>query len=338
MSAAAYLLDRVVAIGCFVAGEGLLCGLLWLIDVRGLFIAFAALIVFAAFAAALSWDFLRRRRYYARLAGIFDNLNEKTLLAEIAGPAPFLDAEILGEILRQSDKYFNDELAARERENRDYRDFLDTWVHEIKIPITSARLIVENDKSITTLRIDDELRRIERLVELVLYYARSSDVEKDFVVTQVSLEELVSAALKNYAKAIIRAHGSVQMQGLEKIVRADSKSVVFVIGQILANAIKYRAGDLRLEFFAREEAEAVVLEIRDHGIGIAAEDLPRVFDKGFTGANGRRFPQATGIGLYLCKTLCARMNMRILIASEIARGTVVTLYFPKESLVNGAGL
>lgn len=338
MSAAAYLLDRAVAICCFVVCEGLLCGLLWLIDVRALFIAFAELIVFAALAAALSWDFLRRRRYYARLAGIFDNLNEKTLLAEIAGPAPFLDAEILGEILRQSDKYFNDELAARERENRDYRDFLDTWVHEIKIPITSARLIVENDKSITTLRIDDELRRIEQLVELVLYYARSSDVEKDFVVTQVSLEELVSAALKNYAKAIIRAHGSVQMQGLEKIVRADSKSVVFVIGQILANAIKYRAGDLRLEFFAREEAEAVVLEIRDHGIGIAAEDLPRVFDKGFTGANGRRFPQATGIGLYLCKTLCARMNMRILIASEIARGTVVTLYFPKESLVNGAGL
>ena len=211
-------------------------------------------------------------------------------------------------------------------------------MHEIKIPITSARLIVENDKNLTTLRIDDELRRIERLVELVLYYARSSDVEKDFVVTQVSLEELVSAALKNYAKAIIQAHVSVQMQGLEKTVRADSKSVVFVIGQILANAIKYRDGDLRLEFFAREEAEAVVLEIRDHGIGIAAEDLPRVFDKGFTGANGRRFPQATGIGLYLCKTLCTRMNMRILIASDGTRGTVVTLYFPKESLVNGAGL
>lgn len=198
-----YVVDHMVAIGCFVASEGLLIGLLWLLEIPAVFLAFAAAIPAMFFLAALVWDFQRRRSYYNRLLCLLAQLDEKTLLAEIAERPSFLDARIISDILRQNDKYLNDQIAEMQKQTRDYRDFVDTWVHEIKTPITSARLIVENEKNLTTLKIDDELRKIDALVELALYYARSGDVEKDFKVEPTTMQALVGAALKTYSKAII---------------------------------------------------------------------------------------------------------------------------------------
>ena len=338
MTWADYLTDRLVSILCFVVAEGLIFALLWLIDVPGVFISFVLGILLIFFVAALGWDLQRRRRYYGRLLQLLASLDEKTLLMEIAERPNFVDGQIVSEILRTSCKFMNDRLAAVEGEARDYREFLDTWVHEIKNPIASARWIIENEKTPLTLRIDDELRKIDQLVELVLYYTRSSAVEKDFALTRTSLQALVSAALRTYAKAIIQAGGRVEMTGLEVPVRADVKSCVFIIGQILSNAIKYRNENFCLMFSAKMEANGVTLCIHDNGIGIAAADLPRVFDKGFTGENGRRFPQATGIGLYLCKRLCTQMNMGIAITSTAGTGTTVVLRFPTESLIDKTGI
>lgn len=338
MRAADYLADRAAALACFAAAGALVFGLLWLVEVRLLFILFVEGILLLFFLAALAWDFHRRRRYYGRLLALLEHLDEKTLLMEVAERPTFLDARFVADILRRNSKYQNDRLAEQERQYREYRDFLDSWVHEIKTPITSARLIAGNDNSPAALKIDDELRRIDALVELVLYYARSGDMEKDFRVERTTLRELVSAALKSHSKPIIQAGGQVQMDGLDRPVCADRKSCVFVIGQILSNAVKYRQGPLVLEFSADTEQNRTLLYIRDNGIGIDEADLPRVFDKGFTGANGRRYPKATGIGLYLCRELCAKMNMEIAVRSEKGRGTTVTLAFPTESMLRGAGL
>lgn len=128
------------------------------------------------------------------------------------------------------------------------------------------------------------------------------------------------------------------MEGVELLVCADIKSCAFIIGQIISNAIKYRRSEFKLNFYGKMEQNRIILEIRDNGIGISATDLPRVFDKGFTGENGRRFPKSTGIGLYLCKKLCDKMNMDISISSEKGQGTTVTLFFPTESLLKGAGV
>ena len=333
-----YLVDHVVSIACFAVAEGLLIGLLWVIETPSVFIAFAAVIPLLFFMASLAWDFQRRHSYYNRLLRLLEKLDEKTLLMEIAERPGFLDAQIISDILQQNNKYQNDKIAEMQRQSRDYRDFLDTWVHEIKTPITSARLIVENEKNPTTLKIDDELRKIDTFVELVLYYARSSDVEKDFKVEKTTLKALVSAALKAYSKPIIQASGRIQMEGLDISVCADSKSCAFVIGQIISNAIKYRQENFCLDFSSELEKNRVLLKIHDNGIGIDAADLSRVFDKGFTGENGRRFPKSTGIGLYLCKKLCGKMNMDISISSQKGQGTTVILYFPTESLLKGAGV
>ena len=333
-----YITDRIVSVVCFVISEGLVFGLLWLVEVPMVFSIFTEIIFLLFFLFSLIWDYHRRRGYYKRLLQLLDQLDEKTLLMEIAERPGFLDAKIVSYILKQNNKYQNDKIAEMQKQSRDYRDFLDTWVHEIKTPITSARLIIENEKNPTTLKIEDELRKIDNFVELVLYYARSSDVEKDFKVENTTLKALVSTALKTYSKPIIQAGGRIHMEGMDIPVCADSKSCSFIIGQVISNAIKYRQEEFRLEFRSQVQKNRIALLIHDNGIGISRADLSRVFDKGFTGENGRRFPKSTGIGLYLCKKLCDRMNIAISISSEKGQGTTVALYFPTESLLKGAGV
>ena len=333
-----YITDRIVSVVCFVISEGLVFGLLWLVEVPMVFIIFTEIIFLLFFLASLIWDYHRRSGYYNRLLQLLDRLDEKTLLMEIAERPGFLDAKIVSYILKQNNKYQNDKIAEMQKQSRDYRDFLDTWVHEIKTPITSARLIIENEKNPTTLKIEDELRKIDNFVELVLYYARSSDVEKDFKVENTTLKALVSTALKTYSKPIIQAGGRIHMDGMDIPVCADSKSCSFIIGQVISNAIKYRQEEFCLEFRSQVQKNRIALLIHDNGIGISKADLSRVFDKGFTGENGRRFSKSTGIGLYLCKMLCDRMNIAISISSEKGQGTTVALYFPTESLLKGAGV
>ena len=333
-----YITDRIVSFVCFVISEGLVFGLLWLVEVPMVFIIFTGIIFLLFFLFSLIWDYHRRSGYYKRLLQLLDQLDEKTLLMEIAERPGFLDAKIVSYILKQNNKYQNDKIAEMQKQSRDYRDFLDTWVHEIKTPITSARLIIENEKNPTTLKIEDELRKIDNFVELVLYYARSSDVEKDFKVENTTLKALVSTALKTYSKPIIQAGGRIHMDGMDIPVCADSKSCSFIIGQVISNAIKYRQEEFCLEFRSQVQKNRIALLIHDNGIGISRADLSRVFDKGFTGENGRRFPKSTGIGLYLCKKLCDRMNIAISISSEKGQGTTIALYFPTESLLKGAGV
>lgn len=138
MRAVDYLADRAFALACFAAAEALVFGLLWLVEVPLVFILFAGGIFLAAFAAALLRDFFRKRRYYGRLLALLDQMDEKTLLMEAAGRPAFPEARVVAHILQCNGKYLNDQLAEQERQSREYREFLDAWVHEIKTPIAAA--------------------------------------------------------------------------------------------------------------------------------------------------------------------------------------------------------
>ena len=333
-----YAADHIFSFLCLAVSGLLVFALLWLIETPMVFIFFVESTMLTAYLCAFLYDYWRRRNYYTQLWKILDRLEEKTLIGEILVRPDFLDGQILDEILRRCNKYQNDRVADAEQNSQEYREYLDSWVHEIKTPITSARLIVENHINPITLRIDDELRRIDGFVEQVLYYARSTAVEKDFKVDKTTLQALVNSALKTYSKPLIQAGGRPVFCGLDIPVCADTKSCSFIIGQIISNSIKYRTEDLQVSFSAYEEQDAVRLIVSDNGIGISPADLPRVFDKGFTGDNGRRYSKSTGIGLYLCKKLCGKMNIGITIQSELGQGTAVTLSFPRESYLQEAGL
>lgn len=263
---------------------------------------------------------------------LFDGLDDKTLLAELVEKPGFLDGKLLYQILRLSNKYMNDKLAEAGATNQEYREYIEMWVHEIKTPITSAHLIIENDKNISTIRIDDELNKIDHFVEQALFYARSTTLEKDFKIEKTTLKTLVQEALKSYSKQIIEAHGRPIFENLDIPVFADRKWCIFIIGQIIANSVKYAKENLILTFEGSSFDNGCSLSISDNGIGITEADIPRIFDKGFTGENGRKFGKSTGIGLYLCWKLCRKMNMEISVASSLENGTTVKIMFPKENL------
>lgn len=221
MKLSEYLLDRIFSLICMLVAALVLLALLWLIETPTVFILFAEVILLAAYSTALLYDFFRKQSFYNLLQKMTEQLDIKTLLGELLVPPHFLEGQILVDVLRCCNKYQNDQLACAEQENREYREYLDSWVHEIKTPITSARLIVENEKNPTTLRIDDELRKIDAYVEQVLYYARSTDVEKDFKVEKTTLQALVYAALKTYSKPLIQVGGKPVLKELDRAQLAD---------------------------------------------------------------------------------------------------------------------
>ncbi|NBH80674.1 sensor histidine kinase [Clostridiaceae bacterium] len=307
-------------------------GLLWLMGLRYEFIIYIEIIFGFSFLAAFVWDYTRKKKYYCGFMALFDGLDDKTLLAELVEKPGFLDGKLLYQILRLSNKYMNDKLAEAGATNQEYREYIEMWVHEIKTPITSAHLIIENDKNISTIRIDDELNKIDHFVEQALFYARSTTLEKDFKIEKTTLKTLVQEALKSYSKQIIEAHGRPVFVNLDIPVFADRKWCVFIIGQIIANSVKYAKENLILTFEGSSFDNGCSLSISDNGIGITEADIPRIFDKGFTGENGRKFGKSTGIGLYLCRKLCSKMNMEISVTSGFENGTTVKITFPKENL------
>lgn len=327
-----YIIDRLFSVVMFLAAVIFSMGFLWLMGLRYEFIIYIEIIFGFSFLAAFVWDYTRKKKYYCGFMALFDGLDDKTLLAELAEKPGFLDGKLLYQILRLSNKYMNDKLAEAGATNQEYREYIEMWVHEIKTPITSAHLIIENDKNISTIRIDDELNKIDHFVEQALFYARSTTLEKDFKIEKTTLKILVQEALKSYSKQIIEAHGRPVFENLDISVFADRKWCVFIIGQIIANSVKYAKENLILTFEGSSFDNGCSLSVSDKGIGITEADIPRIFDKGFTGENGRKFGKSTGIGLYLCRKLCRKMNMEISVASSLENGTTVKITFPKENL------
>ena len=278
-------------------------------------------------------EFFRKQSYYNRLLSILKELDKRYLISELAEEPGFAEGQILYDVLKITNKSMNDEIAVYQRASKEYRDYIETWIHEIKTPIAAAKLMIENNRTDVLTSIENEIDNIEYYVEQTLYYAKSSNTEKDYIIKKVNLKDIVYSAVKKNSKLIIENRIELKIEEIEKIVYTDSKWTDFIINQILFNAVKYKAEAPKIIFHTEETENKVSLMISDNGIGICENDLGRVFDKGFTGENGRRYGKSTGIGLYLCKKLCDTLGMNISIRSETGKGTTVILIFPKNNMI-----
>lgn len=223
------------------------------------------------------------------------------------------------------------------------RDYYSMWVHQIKTPISAMKLLLEAEReelgqlicddeqsqyllSDNMDSFEDELFRIEEYVSMALQYQRVSSTENDFVLEKVSVDGVIRDAIKKYAKIMIRRHIGINYSGTGQEVYTDGKWLAFMLEQILSNAIKYTPqGVVTIE--TAEEKDRFFITIKDTGIGIKAEDLPRVFEKGYTGYNGHADKKATGIGLYLCRQMADKLGHTIRMESEIGKGTKVWIGF-----------
>lgn len=240
--------------------------------------------------------------------------------------------ENLPEIITQSDEDYQNIITLLEseakRKSTDYDmkrsdmiDYYTAWVHQIKTPIASARLTLQNETGETARILSEELFRIEQYVEMVLVFLRLDSDYTDYVIKESALDDIVKASVKRFSSQFIRKRISLDYQSLNVFVLTDEKWLSFVIEQVLSNALKYtNSGTISIY-----TENGRVLCIRDTGIGIAPEDLPRIFEKGFTGYNGRADKKATGIGLYLCKRVCQNLGHTIKAESSPEAGTVIKI-------------
>jgi signal transduction histidine kinase len=207
-----------------------------------------------------------------------------------------------------------------EAQRRDMADYYSLWAHQIKTPIAAMRLLLQQKESRSGAELSLELFKIEQYVEMVLSYVRIDSESTDLVLRRCSLDELIREALRKYARMFILKKINLDFVPTGKTVLTDEKWLLFVLEQLLSNALKYTPeGSIRLY------AEGDELVVADTGIGIRGEDLPRVFEKGFTGYNGREERKSTGIGLFLCRRVCGRLGHRLSIESAVGRGTKARL-------------
>ena len=290
----------------------------------------ALLLVFAA--AQLS-DFLRQRARLRELESILEGLDQKYLFAECVPTPRSLYERRLFELTRRAGRDMTGAVSDARAAQREYREYVEGWVHEIKTPITAARLICQKLDGDTRRRLICELDQVQAHVERALFYARAESPERDCVIRQTQLSQLVAQAVGEHRALLIQSGVRVETDGLDRSVYTDGKWAAFILGQLLQNAARYRGPEPVVTISARPLGRQVQLTVADNGLGIPAQELPRVFDRGFTGSNGRARGGSTGIGLYLCKKLAVFLELGLEITSEEGRGTTVTLTFPaKEAL------
>ncbi len=263
---------------------------------------------------------------------MLERLEKKTLLCSMMPVPNSPETEIMDEILRISQKNMNDEISKYMRISKEYREYIEMWIHEVKTPIAAAKLIMQNQDNEVSSSVMEELTSIEDYVEQALYYARSNDVSKDYMVKTCNLQDIVNEVIRRNRKYFIQRKIGLQLNNLDQVIYTDSKWVEFILHQVVGNAIKYTNEDANIQFYAETRSNQVILYIEDNGVGISEKDLPRVFEKGYTGKNGRQLKTATGMGLYLCKKLCTKLNLAIAIISKEGEGTTVHIVFPVSKI------
>ncbi|SCL97038.1 sensor histidine kinase [Sporanaerobacter sp. PP17-6a] len=278
-----------------------------------------------------------RYRYFKQILLQLDSLDKKYLIAEVMDMPTREDDKIYYNILRTSNKSMIEEVSRSKRERGEYKEYIEQWIHDVKTPIAAMQLVCENNKSDTTRKVMVELEKISHFVDQALYYARSENVEKDYLIKEVVLSDMVHAAIGENKQLLLQNHISVRVENCEYTVYTDEKWIGFILNQLIVNGVKYRSDHPLLIFESCSEQSKVKLLIRDNGIGISASDLLRIFDKGFTGKNGRTGRNSTGIGLYLCKRLCDKLGIGISAHSKQGQGTTIELSFPKGDFVKVRG-
>ena len=278
------------------------------------------------------YDFNRRNKFYKKFLNDLDLLDKKYLITEMLEKPKFYEGEILYDALYEIDKSMAEKIKEYSLSIADFKEYIEMWIHEVKLPLASMNLMIHNHKELSDKKIIEQLKRIDDDAEQVLYYVRSENAEKDYLIKETELNRVISnVAMKN--KDILLENNINFEVGVEnKKVFTDSKWLEFIVNQIVSNSIKYVRNGVEhyIKITAEENNKTIILKIYDNGIGIEKSDIPKVFDKTFTGNNGRKIETSTGMGLYIAKQLCKKLGHKITIDSKVGEYTEVSILFSKN--------
>ena len=271
------------------------------------------------------FDFQRIKRKH-ELLGRLRNLTD--VITQTLPPAEGIEEEDYAKLLADISREFTDYRTATDHRYGDMTDYYTVWVHQIKTPIASMRLQLQNQDSELSRRLSADLFRIEQYVEMVLTFLRLNSQSTDYVIREYDLDTILRQAVKKFAGEFIHRKLRLIYEPVNSTVLTDEKWLSFVVEQVLSNALKYTpAGSITITLTPDQR-----LCIKDTGMGIAPEDLPRIFENGFTGYHGRSDKKASGIGLYLCKRICYNLGHKITAESVVDHGTCISIDLSRSKI------
>lgn len=277
--------------------------------------------------------FYSRKKYLDRLIQNMKELDEKYLLPQIMEKPFREDDKIFYMLLKISSRAMLEKINEVKGNSGEYKEYIEQWLHEVKTPVTAMKLLCENHKSQVSKPLLTELEKLNHYVEQTLYFARSGYPEKDYLVRETNLADIVHQAISQNKNLLLQNHVKIIADHCEAAVFTDEKWIIFILNQLIINAVQYKTKHPALHFKAVQSGDRVVLSIKDNGPGIMESELPRIFDKGFTGTNGRKNRHSTGMGLYICRKLCQRLDVTLSAASDGRTGTEFSLSFYKNCFI-----
>ncbi|MGN0998142.1 MAG: sensor histidine kinase [Faecousia sp.] len=273
----------------------------------------------------LVWDYRKVSRRHRTLSAIRSMTDAVTIAPPAVDGILDCDYQEIIHLLCQEQSRRDSDMALHYQETIDYYT---VWVHQIKTPIASMRLNLQNEDTPLARQLSSDLTRIEQYVEMVLTFLRLDSDSTDYVIREHDLDTIVRQAVRKFAGEFIARKLKLIYDPIDAKVITDDKWLSFVVEQVLSNALKYTpGGSIHIYLEAPK-----TLCVRDTGIGIAAEDLPRIFEMGYTGCNGRTDQKASGIGLYLCKRICRNLGHSISATSVPGEGTVIRMDMEQAKL------
>lgn len=280
------------------------------------------------------YEYHNRKQYFARMGQVLDKVDQRFLLGELMPDSLRLEDRLYREMIRRSNKSVIERIRRIEDAQREYQEYIESWVHEIKAPITSISLMCENHRNESSRQIGLENQKVENYVDMALYYARSEEVYKDYVIQETDLQTMAEETVLKNKHYLIQNQIQVDVQCEGQKVYTDRKWILFILNQLILNCTKYRSDkNAHIWIYTEVYQHGIRLLVKDNGAGIKKEELSRIFEKGFTGTNGRKNDRATGMGLYLCEKLCKKLGIGIDARSEYGNGTTIILEFPVSSYI-----
>ncbi len=329
-----YLKSKVLNIFLLIVVLIFLYLLLFSFKVRVEVILSVYFVLIVCFIIGFLYEFFKKRKFYNKFLNELDLLDKKYLILELINKPNFYEGEILYNSLYEINKTMNEKIKEYEVSLKDFKEFIELWVHEVKLPISALNLMLHNKKE-TDRKLISQIEKLDSEVEQILYYVRSENAEEDYLISEINLDSVISnVALKN-KDILLESNISFKKEKTNELVLTDSKWLEFIVNQIVSNSIKYKKEkDSVIKIEVINNKETKILSIYDNGIGIPKSDIGKVFNKTFTGTNGRKTGVSTGMGLYIVKKLCDKLGHGIEIKSVKGEYTIVNIIFDKNDYYN----
>ena len=327
-----YLLDKTPQIVISIIGYVITIFLLNAFKVRNDLKIAVTIIFIVVLLLNIFIEYLQKHRFYTNLLNTLETLDKKYLILEMINKPNFYEGEIFYQTLYEINKSMIENVKEYNLSITDFKEYVEMWIHEVKIPISSLTLLNHNHQNQLDKRYIEQIRRLDNYIDQILYYVRSENAEKDYIIKEKDLREIIkNVALKN-KDDLLENNVRIDVDIHNEKVLTDAKWLEFILNQIINNNIKYKKNnvDSYIKITSEEDKNQIYLSIYDNGIGIPEKDISRVFDKSFTGENGRTLAKSTGMGLYIAKKLCNKLGHKIIIESKIQEYTKVTIIFSKN--------